>query len=86
MSTSYPPEILKFIEEEMASGHYEDESALVTEALEVFRELKQRHVELKQQIQQSLEAERAGRVMPLDIDAIVSELESEVDETGQPVS
>lgn len=86
MSTGYPPEILKFIEEEMASGHYEDESALVTEALEVFRELKQRHVELKQQIQQSLEAERKGRVMPLDIDAIVSELESEVDETGQPVS
>ena len=76
MSTGYPPEILKFIEEEMASGHYEDESALVTEALEVFRELKQRHVELKQQIQQSLEAEREGRVMPLDIDAIVSELES----------
>ncbi|MEQ8856451.1 type II toxin-antitoxin system ParD family antitoxin [Gimesia sp.] len=76
MSTGYPPEILKFIEEEMASGHYEDESALVTEALEVFRELKQRHAELKQQIQQSLEAERAGRVMPLDIDAIVSELES----------
>ncbi len=86
MSTGYPPEILKFIEEEMASGHYEDESALVTEALEVFRELKQRHAELKQQIQQSLEAEREGRVMPLDIDAIVSELESEVDETGQPVS
>ena len=76
MSTGYPPEILKFIEEEMASGHYEDESALVTEALEVFRELEQRHAELKQQIQQSLEAEREGRVMPLDIDAIVSELES----------
>jgi Arc/MetJ-type ribon-helix-helix transcriptional regulator len=76
MSTGYPPEILKFIEEEMASGHYEDESALVTEALEVFRELKQRQAELKQQIQQSLEAEREGRVMPLDIDAIVSELES----------
>ena len=50
MSTGYPPEILKFIEEEMASGHYEDESALVTEALEVFRELKQRQAELKQQI------------------------------------
>lgn len=76
MSTGYPPEILKFIEEEMASGHYEDESALITEALEVFRELKQRHAELKQQIQQSLAAEREGRVMPLDIDAIVSELES----------
>ncbi len=76
MSTGYPPEILKFIEEEMASGHYEDESALVTEALEVFRELKQRQAELKQQIQQSLAAEREGRVMPLDIDAIVSELES----------
>lgn len=76
MSTGYPPEILKFIEEEMASGHYEDESALITEALEVFRELKQRQAELKQQIQQSLEAEREGRVMPLDIDAIVSELES----------
>ena len=76
MSTGYPPEILKFIEEEMASGHYEDENALVTEALEVFRELKQRHVELKQQIQQSLAAERKGRVMPLDIDAIVSGLGS----------
>jgi Arc/MetJ-type ribon-helix-helix transcriptional regulator len=86
MSTGYPPEILKFIEEEMATGHYEDESALVTAALEVFRELKQRHADLKQQIQQSLAEERAGRVTPLDINAIISELESEVDESGQPVS
>lgn len=86
MSTAYPPEILKFIEEELAAGHYEDETALITEALEVFRELKQRHADLSQQIQQSLEDEKAGRVTSLDINALISELESEVDETGQPVS
>lgn len=86
MSTAYPPEILKFIEEEMAAGHYEDENALVTEALEVFRELKQRHADLSQQIQQSLADEQAGRVAAFDINEIISELESEVDETGQPVS
>lgn len=86
MSTAYPPEILKFIEEEMAAGHYEDETALITEALEVFRELKQRHAELSQQIQQSLEEEKAGRVAALDISEIISDLESEVDESGQPVS
>lgn len=86
MATAYPPEIIKFIEEEMAAGNYEDETALVTEALEVFRELKQRHVELRQQIQQSLDEERAGRVAPLDINEIISELELEVDETGQPIS
>tara|TARA_R110002111_G_scaffold164386_3_gene230577 strand:+ start:32019 stop:32279 length:261 start_codon:yes stop_codon:yes gene_type:complete len=86
MSTAYPPEIIKFIEEEMSTGNYEDETALVTEALEVFRELKQRHVELRKQIQLSLDEEKAGRVAPFDVDEIISELESEVDETGQPIS
>ena len=86
MSTAYPPEIIKFIEEEMSTGNYEDETALVTEALEVFGELKQRHVELRKQIQLSLDEEKAGRVAPFDVDEIISELESEVDETGQPIS
>jgi len=80
MPTAYPPEIIKFIENEMAAGHYEDEHSLVTEALEVFRELKQRHADLKQQIQQSLAEEKAGRVAAFDINEIISELESEVDE------
>ena len=86
MATAYSPEIAKFIEEELATGAYEDESALMAEALEVFRELKQRHAELRQQIQQSLQDEKAGRIAPFDMNEIISELESEIDETDQPIS
>ncbi len=86
MSTAYSPEIKKFIADELASGTYEDETALLAEALEVFRELKQRHTDLRQQIQQSIEDERSGRIAPLDINEIISELELELDETGQPIS
>ncbi len=85
MTTTYSPEIKKFIEEELATGAYEDESALIAEALGVFRELKQRHAELRQQIQQSLEDEKAGRVALFDVHEIISELELEVDETGQAI-
>ena len=86
MPTTYSPEIKKFIADELASGTYEDETALLSEALEVFRELKQRHTDLRQQIQQSLEDEKAGRIAPLDVNDIVAELELELDETGQPIS
>lgn len=86
MPASYSPEIRKFIEEEMATGTYEDESALLAEALEVYRALKQRHTELRLQIQQSLEDEKAGRIAPLDVNEIVTELESELNQTGQPIS
>jgi len=86
MSTTYSPEIKKFIADELASGTCEDETALLAEALKVFRELKQRHTELRQQIQQSLEDEKAGRIAPLDVNDIIAELELELDETGQPIS
>ncbi len=85
MPITYSPEITDFIAEEMATGTYADESALMAEALEVFRELKQRHGELRQQIQQSLEDEKAGRIAPFDVNEIVRELELELDEAGQPI-
>ena len=86
MPTTYSPEIKEFIAEEMATGSYEDESALMAEALGVFRELKQRHTELRQQIQLSLEDQKAGRVAPFDVNEIVAELELELDQSGQPIS
>ena len=86
MPATYSPEITKFIAEELATGTYEDETALLTEALEVFRELKLRHTELRQQIHQSLEDEKAGRIAPLDVNEIIAELELELNEAGQTIS
>lgn len=85
MSTIDSPEIKKFIADEMATGSYENESDLMAEALNVFRELKSRHSELRQQIQQSLNDEKNGHVAPFDVNEIIAELELELDETGQPI-
>lgn len=84
MTGIYTPEIAEFVEQELASGEFTDESALVNQALQFYRELKLRHGDLKQHIGVALDQADQGQVSPLDIDEIVSELEEELDETGQP--
>lgn len=84
MSSTFPPEIEQFVQQELASGQYPNEQALLTAALEVYRELKQRHHDLRGRIQLSLEQAARGEVAPLDIDAIVAELNEELNESGQP--
>ena len=84
MSVSIPAELQPFIEQELASGEFQDESELVTKALELYREMKTRHQELRTRVQHSLEQADEGQVAPLDMEAIKDSLREELDESGQP--
>ena len=72
------------MDHELASGEYQDESELLTQALIVYRELKTRHAALREDLEASIAAADRGEVAPLDIGAIKSELAAELDESGEP--
>ncbi|MCA9048392.1 MAG: hypothetical protein KDA89_06670 [Planctomycetaceae bacterium] len=84
MPTTFPPEIAKFVEDQLKTGQFVDENALLTAALEDFREIKDRHNELRERIQLSKSQAAQGDAAPLDIDAIIAELDSETDANGLP--
>ena len=85
MSSTYPPEITRFIEDEMSSGKFANEAELIARALAVYRELKDGHAELRVKIAEAIEDENAGRVGSLNVEEIIAELESELDEQGQTI-
>jgi len=84
MTLELPAEIEAFVKAEVAEGAATTESDFVAGALELYRELKARHVDLRSHIQRSLAQARDGEVSPLDMDEIIAELRDEVDEHGQP--
>ena len=73
MPKTYPPELEQFVKQELANGKYQSEDELVVDALTVFRELKQRHDELRRAVQRSIEQADRGEVEPWDIDVILAE-------------
>ena len=83
MPTTLPPHIAEFVAEEVASGKFADQSAVVTTALEVYRELKQRHADLHDRIQTAVQQAERGEAEPLDMESILNELEQELDAEGQ---
>jgi len=75
MEHIYPPEIEELVKQELRTGEYADEAALLTNALEVYRELTLRHEELRTKIQNSINQEKQGLIAPLDIDELLNELD-----------
>lgn len=74
MANTFPPDIVRFIQDEIESGQFADETELLTAALEVYREVKQRHGELREQVQRSLSRAEQGDVRPLDMESIKQRL------------
>lgn len=70
MTRTFPTDLNQFIQDELQSGSYADEDAVLTAALEVFREVRQRHPELRGRVQESLAESHAGESTPLDMDEI----------------
>lgn len=70
MTRTFPTDLNQFIQDELQSGSYADEDAVLTAALEVFREVRQRHSELRGRVQESLAESHAGESTPLDMDEI----------------
>ena len=78
MNRTFPTDLNQFIQDELQTGGYADEDAVLTAALEVFREVRQRHAELRGRVQDSLVQARAGDATPLDMDSNQQSLTSRV--------
>jgi len=83
--TTYSPDLQQFVQEQLATGEFQDEAELMQQALTVYRELRTRHNHLRADIESAIAQADRGKVAPLDIDAIKAELTAELDETGQPI-
>ena len=70
MTRTFPTDLNQFIQDELQTGGYADEDAVLAAALEVFREVRQRHAGLHSRVQESLEQAHAGEATPLDMDEI----------------
>ena len=73
MPKTYPPELVAFVQAELANGPFRTEDELLVAALTVYRDLKQRHEELRRDVHRSLEQAERGEVQPMDIGAILAE-------------
>ena len=81
---AFPPDIEAYVQHKIASGQFHSREELAAEALRVYRDMEQRHAQLKADIQAALIQVRNGNSAPLDIEAIQAELLEELDANGQP--
>lgn len=70
MPKTFPTDLRQFIQEELQTGNYADEDEVLTAALEVFREVRQRHTLLRARVQQSLAEAQRGAATPVDVEAL----------------
>ena len=72
MSVSIPSNLQQFILGEVAAGAAGSEEELVAKAIELYREMRNRHSALKADLQQSLSEADSGNVAGLDIEATIA--------------
>lgn len=80
---NYPPQIEAYVQDQLATGRFADESAFATAAFEVFRDLEQRHREIQGDVRRSIEEAERGDTAALDMSAIKAELVEELQSSLQ---
>ena len=70
MTCVIPAEFREFIAQKVASGRYQSEEQLVSEALRLLREREQQLQELRREIQIGIDELRRGEGTPLDFEDI----------------
>jgi Arc/MetJ-type ribon-helix-helix transcriptional regulator len=82
MSVDIPSTLQGFVNDELSAGTFANESELVTTALNTYREMKQRHRDLKARVAESLKQVEQGQVAPMDMEGIKLRLRRFVDESN----
>ena len=72
MSVTIPPELEPFVEAELASGAFASEAELIAKALELYRQMKKRHEELRTEVGRSLDEAKRGDVAELDVEQVIA--------------
>jgi Arc/MetJ-type ribon-helix-helix transcriptional regulator len=80
MTRTFTAELNQFIQDELETGDFANEDAVLTAALEVFREVRQRHTELRERVQESLTQSHAGETSLLDMNQLRQVLTTRIDQ------
>ena len=80
MTKTFTAELNQFIQDELQTGGYANEDAVLTAALEVFREIRQRHAELRERVHESLSQSHAGETSLLDMNQLRQSLTTRLDQ------
>ena len=80
MTRTFTAELNQFIQDELQTGGYANEDAVLTAALEVFREVRQRHAELRERVHESLTQSDAGETSLLDMNQLRQVLTTRIDQ------
>ncbi|MEQ8822545.1 MAG: type II toxin-antitoxin system ParD family antitoxin [Sumerlaeia bacterium] len=88
MQVTLDPEYEKFVREQLASGQYESPEAVMREALEALRRMKEREAEwIREQLRPAIDDFREGRTRPFDIERIKKMVAERLEpESQKPVS
>ena len=54
MAVGYPPDLQKFVEEQISSGEFQSEQEFAVFTAALFRDLSDRHQDLRQHVQQGI--------------------------------
>ena len=79
MSQTFPKDVQDFVQQVIADGQYANEDDVVIAGVRALRELKQRHAELRQDIQVAVAELNRGEGEPWDADAIKAEFDQQLD-------
>jgi len=73
MHPAYPPELLRFVQQELASGAYTSEDELLLDGVRLLCQLKLRYDQLRAEVSHAIAQADRGETAPMDIEAIKSE-------------
>jgi antitoxin ParD1/3/4 len=73
MHTTYPPDLLSFVQNELAAGSYSSEDDLLIAGVRVLREMKLRHDQLRADVLHAIRQADNGETAPMDVEAIKAE-------------
>jgi Arc/MetJ-type ribon-helix-helix transcriptional regulator len=80
MTRAFTAELNQFIQDELQTGGYTNEDAVLSAALEFFREVRQRHAELRERVHESLTQSHAGETSLLDMNQLRQSLTTRLDQ------
>ena len=77
-------DLQSYVLEKIASGQFASPEEFATEAIRVYRQIETDHEALRKDVEKRIAQADAGKLKPLDIDAIKAKLMGEIDESGTP--
>jgi antitoxin ParD1/3/4 len=82
-TTSLPPDLEKFVHDQLASGKYQSSADVLTDAVRLLRDRELRREELRTEIDRGIRQLEAGECVDLDSDAALEAFFDDADARGR---